>query len=174
MRSRSAGNAVGEVFGTDEPPRFVLVFGGPIVLLAERVEVGRGATTSRSITGWPLTGTTRRQRVTRNDRRAVSSRRSCRSMARRCSRVGRQLAQTCGGGSKELRIGIRDSIEILANEVIDQRVDRRHVDMNRQAVHPVERRCPRAHSSVSSLPVSVARVAVRGDPPRAGRRAGQR
>jgi len=132
---RSAADAVGEVFATDDPPRFVLVLAGPIVVLAERAKWAEGRFLAVDLDA----------ALSRNDTKAAGE----------LDTIGALFAHDAvnpeagpdGGGqsvldtlvdashkhavgvSKDLRHGIRDSIEILANEVIAQ------LDAQAQARH---------------------------------------
>jgi hypothetical protein len=72
--------------------------------------------------------------------------------------------------SKALREGIRDSIEILANEVIDQAAQKGQSRLQHRNGH----RRQRADQPVPALPLPAVGVALRRVPPRAGHRARQR
>ena len=124
----TAADAVSELFAVDEPPRFVLVLGGRIVLLAERAKWAEGRYLAVDLDA----------ALERNDAKAKGE---LETIAALFSADALLPGGTDGDGaqsaldelvdkshnhaigvSKALREGIRDSIEILANEVIDQRL----------------------------------------------------
>ena len=123
-----AADAVGELFAVDEPPRFVLVLGGRIVLLAERAKWAEGRYLAVDLDA----------ALERNDAKAMGELETIAALFSADALLpggtdgdGAQSAldelvdkshKHAVGVSKALREGIRDSIEILANEVIDQRL----------------------------------------------------
>jgi hypothetical protein len=123
----SAADAVGELFAVDEPPRFVLVLGGRIVLLAERAKWAEGRYLAVDLDA----------ALERNDAKAKGELETIAALFSADALLpggadgdGAQSAldelvdkshKHAVGVSKALREGIRDSIEILANEVIAQR-----------------------------------------------------
>ena len=124
----SAADAVGELFALDEPPRFVLALGGRIVLLAERAKWAEGRYLAVDLDA----------ALERNDAKAKGELETIAALFSADALLpggadgdGAQSAldelvdkshKHAVGVSKALREGIRDSIEILANEVIDQRL----------------------------------------------------
>ena len=124
----SAADAVSELFAVDEPPRFVLVLGGRIVLLAERAKWAEGRYLAVDLDA----------ALERNDAKAKGELETIAALFSADALLpggvdgdGAQSAldelvdkshKHAVGVSKALREGIRDSIEILANEVIDQRL----------------------------------------------------
>nr|WP_291837880.1 hypothetical protein [Candidatus Microthrix sp.] len=124
----TAADAVSELFAVDEPPRFVLVLGGRIVLLAERAKWAEGRYLAVDLDA----------ALERNDAKAKGELETIAALFSADALLpggtdgdGAQSAldelvdkshKHAVGVSKALREGIRDSIEILANEVIDQRL----------------------------------------------------
>lgn len=122
----AAVDAVGELFAVDEPPRFVLILGGRIVLLAERAKWAEGRFLAVDLDGV----------FERNDTTARGELETVAALFSADGLVPGSLGDTDSQGvldelvdksykhavgvSKELRNGIRESIEILANEVIVQ------------------------------------------------------
>ncbi len=143
---RPAVDAVGQLFSCDEPPRFVLVCGGRVVLLADRSKWAEGRFLAVDLDA----------ALERNDTKKGGELETISALFTADVLVPGALAGTgagadgdegdddeasagVGGGSildelldkshkhavgvsKELRGGIRRSIEILANEVIEQRL----------------------------------------------------
>ena len=123
----TAADAVSELFAVDEPPRFVLVLGGRIVLLAERAKWAEGRYLAVDLDA----------ALERNDAKAKGELETIAALFSADALLpggtdgdGAQSAldelvdkshKHAVGVSKALREGIRDSIEILANEVIEQR-----------------------------------------------------
>ena len=124
----TAADAVGELFAVDEPPRFVLVVGGRIALLAERAKWAEGRYLAVDLDA----------ALERNDTKARGELETIAALFSADALLpggadgdGAQSAlddlvekshKHAVGVSKELRSGIRESIEILANEVIAQRL----------------------------------------------------
>lgn len=119
---RGAGDAIGEIFATDEPPRWVVVAAGHMVLLAERARwaEGRFLTVDLDIA------------LERNDTKKGGELETIAALFSTDAIVpddgqsviddlAEKSTKHAVGVSKELREGIRHSIEILANEVIEQR-----------------------------------------------------
>ncbi|MEZ5380505.1 MAG: hypothetical protein R2754_01775 [Microthrixaceae bacterium] len=125
----AAADAVGELFAVDEPPRYVLVLGGRIVLLAERAKWAEGRYLAVDLDA----------ALERNDTKAKGELETIAALFSADALLpggtdadGAQSAldelvdkshKHAVGVSKALREGIRDSIEILANEVIAQRLN---------------------------------------------------
>ena len=118
----AAADAVGEIYNTDEPPRYVLVLGGSVVLLAERAKWSEGRFLAVDL-GLAFD---------RNDTSAKGELETIAALFSADALVpvdGQSALETlvdkshkhAVGVSKELRTGIRESIEIIANEVIAQR-----------------------------------------------------
>ena len=123
--------AVNEIFGVDEPPRFVLVTTGRFVLLAERAKWAEGRFLAVDLDA----------ALERNDAKKKGELETIAALfsADALTPGGPAAGEDGAGGqsildelsdksqkhavgvSKELRHGIRESIEILANEVIEQR-----------------------------------------------------
>lgn len=121
-RVRSVPKAIGEVFGADEPPRYVLVVAGAMILLAERAKWAEGRYLIADLS----------LAFDRNDTRAKGELETIAALFSTDALApvdGQSTMETlvdnstkhAVGVSKELRHGIRDSIEILVNEVIAQR-----------------------------------------------------
>lgn len=123
---REAAKAIGEVFSCDDPPRFVLLMGGRVLLLAERSKWAEGRYLAVDLDA----------ALERNDAKAkgeletVAALFSADALVPGSSGDGGQSlldelvdksTKHAVGVSKELRTGIRESIELLANEVVDQR-----------------------------------------------------
>ena len=124
----TAADAVGALFAIDEPPRFVLVVGGRIALLAERAKWAEGRYLAVDLDA----------ALERNDTKAKGELETIGALFSADALLpggadgdGAQSAlddlvekshKHAVGVSKELRSGIRESIEILANEVIAQRI----------------------------------------------------
>ncbi|WP_020378290.1 hypothetical protein [Candidatus Microthrix parvicella] len=135
----SAADAVGELFAVDEPPRFVLVLGGRIVLLAERAKWAEGRYLAVDLDA----------ALERNDAKARGELETIAALFSADALLpggtdgdGAQSAldelvdkshKHAVGVSKALREGIRDSIEILANEVIAQRIATGRAVYNQQS-----------------------------------------
>ncbi|WP_395155596.1 Eco57I restriction-modification methylase domain-containing protein [Ilumatobacter sp.] len=118
----SAADAVGEVFNTDEPPRYVLVVAGSVVLLAERAKWSEGRFLAVDL-GLAFD---RNDASAKGELETIAALFSLDALAP----VGGQSPletlvekshKHAVGVSKELRSGIRESIELIANEVISQR-----------------------------------------------------
>ncbi len=121
-----AADAVGEIFATDDPPRYILVLGGRIALLAERSKWVEGRYLAVDLDA----------ALERNDTKARGELETIAALFSADAIVPGALEGTAGqsvlddlvenshkhavGVSKDLRNGIRESIEILANEVIFQ------------------------------------------------------
>ena len=142
-----APEAVNELFNVDEPPRFVLVVAGRIVLLAERAKWSEGRFLAVDLDA----------ALERNDTKKAGELETIAALFSADALVPGGMTAVSGsattgddapgdsgagaaqsvldelvdkshkhavGVSKELRIGIRESIEILANEVIHLRDER--------------------------------------------------
>jgi hypothetical protein len=121
---RCPADAVSELFATDDPPRWVLVAAGRIVLLAERSRWAEGRFLAVELD----------TALERNDTRKAGEIETIASLFSADVLVpdsGQAVIDDlvdkshrhAVGVSKELREGIRQSIEILANEVIEQRLE---------------------------------------------------
>jgi hypothetical protein len=129
-RIRCAADAVGELFAVDDPPRWVVVVAGRLVLLAERTKWAEGRFLAVDLDS----------ALERNDTRKAGELETIAALFSTDVLVpdeGQAVIDDlvdkshkhAVGVSKELREGIRQSIEILANEVIEQRLElsrRRH------------------------------------------------
>ncbi len=118
--------AIGEIFSTDEPPRYVIVLGGATVLLAERAKWAEGRSLAVDLDA----------ALERNNTKAKGELETIVSLFSADAIVPGGLDGSDGqsflevladkshkhavGVSEDLKVGIRESIEILANEVIDQ------------------------------------------------------
>ncbi|MEZ5234481.1 MAG: hypothetical protein R2749_17505 [Acidimicrobiales bacterium] len=120
---RSVADAVGELFACDEPPRYVLVCSGRLVLLAERARWAEGRFLAVDLDA----------ALERNDTSKAGELETIAALFSTDVLVpseGPSVLDTLTershkhavGVSKELRHGIRRSIELLANEVIAQRL----------------------------------------------------
>jgi len=116
-----ASNAVGEIFANDEPPRYVLVVAGRVVLLAERGKWAEGRFLAVDLDA----------ALERNDAKVKGELETIAALFSADALVpgdGQSVLDDlvdkshkhAVGVSKELRNGIRESIELLANEVIEQ------------------------------------------------------
>lgn len=119
-------DAVSELFSTDDPPRYVLVAAGTIVLLAERGKWAEGRFLAVDLDG----------ALERHDTKKAGELETIAALFSADALVPGELTgegvsvfealvdkshKHAVGVSKELRSSIRQSIEILANEVIAQR-----------------------------------------------------
>ena len=122
---RSAPEAIGQIFSTDESPRYVLVVAGTIVLLAERARWAEGRFLAVDIDS----------ALERNDSKAKGELETIAALFSADTLLpgdGQSVLDNlvekshkhAVGVSKELRSGLRESIEILANEVVQQRYAR--------------------------------------------------
>lgn len=128
----SAGDAPGAFFSLDDPPRFVLVLGGTTVLLAERSKWAEGRFLAVDLDA----AVERADSKARGELETIAALFSADSLVPGAFASGEaadasasildQLTESSQkhavGVSKELRDGMRHSIEILANEVIEQRL----------------------------------------------------
>lgn len=121
---RCPADAVGELFAVDDPPRWVLVVAGRIVLLAERSKWSEGRFLAVDLDAV----------LERNDTRKAGEIETIAALFSTDVLVpddGQSVIDElvdksqkhAVGVSKDLREGIRHSIEILANEVIEQRLE---------------------------------------------------
>ena len=119
---RSVPDAIGEIFSTDEPPRYVLVAAGTTVLLGERSRWTEGRFLAVDLDS----------ALDRNDARAKGELETIAALFSADALVpeGDQSVidelidkshKHAVGVSKELRNGLRESVETLANEVVQQR-----------------------------------------------------
>ncbi|MEQ8717734.1 MAG: hypothetical protein RIE08_08995 [Acidimicrobiales bacterium] len=120
---RSAADAVGEIFSCDEPPRFVLVCGGRIVMLAERAKWAEGRFLAVDLD----LALERMDDKKAGEIETIAALFSSDALIADDGQVvldelSENSQRHAVGVSKELRHAIRESIEILANEVIDQRL----------------------------------------------------
>ena len=114
-------DAIGELFGTDDPPRYVLVVAGAIVLLAERAKWAEGRYLAVDLDG----ALERNDTKVKGELETVAALFSAdvlvpddgRSVLDELSEKSHRHAV---GVSQELRNRVRESVEILANEVIQQ------------------------------------------------------
>jgi hypothetical protein len=127
---RCPADAVGDVFATDDPPRWVMVVAGRIVLLAERAKWAEGRFLAVDLDA----------ALERNDIRKAGEIETIAALFSTdvvvpdegqavIDELSDKSQKHAVGVSKDLREGIRQSIEILANEVIEQRLElsrRRH------------------------------------------------
>ena len=122
---RSVPDAIGEIFSTDEPPRYVLVAAGTTVLLGERARWTEGRFLAVDLDS----------ALARNDAKAKGELETIAALFSADALVpdGDQSVldelvdkshKHAVGVSKELRNGLRESVEILANEVVQQRWQR--------------------------------------------------
>lgn len=117
-----AGRAVGEIFTADDPPRYVLLLGGPIVVLAERSKWAEGRYLAVDL-GLAFD---RNDQSAKGELETIAALFSYDALVPVDGQSHLELFvdnshKHAVGVSKELRNGIRESIEILANEVIHQR-----------------------------------------------------
>lgn len=121
----SVPDAIGEIFSTDEPPRYVLVIAGTTVLLGERTRWAEGRFLAVDLDS----------ALARNDARAKGELETIAALFSADALVPDgdqsvidelvdQSHKHAVGVSKELRNGLRESVEILANEVVQQRWNR--------------------------------------------------
>lgn len=120
---RSAADAVGELFSCDEPPRYVLVCAGRIVLLAERARWAEGRFLAVDLDA----GLERNDTSRNGELETIAALFSADALVPTdgpsvLDELTEKSHKHAVGVSKELRLGIRRSIEILANEVIAQRL----------------------------------------------------
>ncbi len=119
----NAADAVNELFAVDDPPRFVLVCGGPVLLLADRTRWSEGRFLAVDLDA----------ALERNDTKKAGELETIAALFSADALVaddGQSVLDELTdrshrhavGVSKELRHGLRRSIEILANEVIRQRL----------------------------------------------------
>ena len=118
----SVPEAISEIFSTDEPPRFVLVAAGTVVLLGERTRWAEGRFLAVDLDS----------ALARNDAKAKGELETIAALFSADALVpdgGQSVLDDlvdkshkhAVGVSKELRNGLRESVELLANEVVQQR-----------------------------------------------------
>ncbi len=121
----AAADAVGEIFATDDPPRYVLVLGGRVVLLADRAKWAEGRYLAVDLDAALERNDTKKA----GELETIAALFSADALDPSADADGGQSVfddlvdrshKHAVGVSKELRHGIRESIEILANEVITQ------------------------------------------------------
>ncbi len=135
---RNPADAVGELFATDDPPRYVVVAAGRFVLLAERAKWAEGRFLAVDLD----TALERADVRKGGELETIAAIFSADVLAPdEGASVMDDLVEKSHkhavGVSKELRNGIRESIEILANEVIELRLEtsRRRHDARYQGEH---------------------------------------
>ncbi len=119
----TAVEGVSELFATDEPPRYVLVVAGTVVLLAERAKWAEGRYLAVDLDA----------ALERNDLRAAGELETVAALfsaealvpgqgeaAAAIENMIEESYKHAIGVSQELRRGLRMSVELLANEVIGQ------------------------------------------------------
>ncbi len=127
----SVAAAPGELFSADEPPRFVLVCAGTIVLLAERAKWAEGRFLAVDLDH----ALERNDTTARGELESIAALFSADALVPGLldgeeagtsffDEVDDRSTRHAVGVSKELREGMRRSVEILANEVIQQRLAR--------------------------------------------------
>lgn len=125
----TAADAPGELFSVDEAPRFVLLVAGTVVLLAERSKWAEGRFLAVDLDA----ALERVDTKARGELETVAALFSADALVPghlggedQATSVLDQLTEASQkhaiGVSKELRDGMRRSVEILANEVIEQRL----------------------------------------------------
>ncbi len=125
----SVADAPGELFSLDDPPRFVLICGGTTLLLAERAKWAQGRFLAVELD----TALERADNKAKGELETIAALFSADALVP--GRVGEDESaiaffdevddhstRHAVGVSKELREGMRLSVEILANEVIQQRL----------------------------------------------------
>jgi len=128
----SVADVPGELFAVDDPPRFVLLCGGSTLLLAERSKWAEGRFLAVELDA----------ALERSDTKAKGELETIAALFSADALVPGHLAgeedgatsffdevddkqnRHAVGVSKELREGMRRSVEVLANEVIEQRLNR--------------------------------------------------
>jgi hypothetical protein len=125
----AAADAPGELFSVDEAPRFVLLCAGTVVLLAERSKWAEGRFLAVDLDA----ALERVDTKARGELETIAALLSADALVpghlggdNQATSVLDQLTEASQkhavGVSKELRDGMRRSVEILANEVIEQRL----------------------------------------------------
>lgn len=125
----AAADAPGELFSVDEAPRFVLLIAGTVVLLAERSKWAEGRFLAVDLDA----ALERVDTKARGELETIAALFSADALVPghlggedQATSVLDQLTENSQkhaiGVSKELRTGMRLSVEILANEVIEQRL----------------------------------------------------
>ncbi|HLU41734.1 MAG TPA: hypothetical protein VKZ55_05000, partial [Microthrixaceae bacterium] len=125
----AAADAPGELFSVDEPPRYVLLVAGTVVLLAERSKWAEGRFLAVDVDA----ALERMDTRARGELETIAALFSADALVpgrlggeEQATSVLDQLTEASQrhavGVSKELRDGMRRSVEILANEVIRQRL----------------------------------------------------
>jgi hypothetical protein len=121
-RIRDAADAVSYLFATDEPPRYVLLLAGCVVVLADRTKWAEGRFLAVNLD----------LALSRADTRAKGELETVAALFSADALVpdeGQSVLDALAtashkhavGVSKDLREGIRQAVELLANEVIEQR-----------------------------------------------------
>ena len=118
-------DAVAQLFAVDDPPRFVLILAGGWVVLADRTKWSEG----RFLAGDFAVAAERNDRKAKGEIASLAALFSADALLPTDGQAPiDELADNSHkhavGVSKELRHGIRRSVEILANEVIQQRLAR--------------------------------------------------
>ena len=179
-RCTARADAVGEIFSTDEPPRYVLVLGGNVVLLAERAKWAEGRFLAVDLDA----------ALERNDTKAKGELETIAALfsadalvpERSTARPASRCSTSWSTSSHKHAVGV--------SQGAPQRHPREHRDP-RQRGHRAARQpgpgpqpdelytrsdvdATRAHPPVPALPVPAAGAALRRVPPRARHPAGQR
>ncbi|TDD80734.1 class I SAM-dependent DNA methyltransferase [Actinomadura darangshiensis] len=120
------------LFATDEPPRYVLILAGGVIILADRMTWGEGRYLAVS-----LDVALGRSTAATSEIETIAALFSADALLPPEEGGAEPLAELLSGSrqhavgvSKELREGLRDSVEIIANEVLDR--------MREQGVRPEE------------------------------------
>ncbi|HEU5026815.1 MAG TPA: class I SAM-dependent DNA methyltransferase [Spirillospora sp.] len=120
------------LFATDEPPRYVLILAGGVVILADRMTWGEGRYLAVS-----LDVALGRSTAATSEIETIAALFSADALLPPEEGGAEPLAELLSGSrqhavgvSKELREGLRESVEIIANEVLDR--------MREQGVRPEE------------------------------------
>ncbi len=131
-RIQTAADAVGELFAVDDPPRYVLVLGGRVVLLAERAKWAEGRFLAVDLDA----ALDRMETSKGGEIETIAALFSAEALTpadgqSTLDELTDKSHKHAVGVSKDLRDGIRQSIEILANATIEQ-LDAQARDARRQ------------------------------------------
>jgi hypothetical protein len=121
-RIRDAADAVSYLFAADDPPRYALLFAGGVVILADRAKWSEGRFLAVNLD----LALSRRDTRAKGELETVAALFSADALVpEEGQSVLDELATASQkhavGVSKDLREGIRQAVELLANEVIEQR-----------------------------------------------------